>query len=116
VRKYRLLIALLVLAILVGAGFFVVGIYLGSKQTPATVAKITPTPTAQASQSATITPTVPPTVSVTQTPTVTPTVTPTPTPTPSPTPFKFQGIFRQVATPTPTPTQAIQRMNTIQFK
>jgi hypothetical protein len=115
VRKYRLLIALLVLAIIVAIASLAGGIYLGSKQKPATIVRITPTPASNAvitTPTETLTPTLVPSGS----PTVTPTVTPTPTITPTPTPFKFQGIIRQVATPTPTPTQAIQRINTIQFK
>jgi len=106
VKKYGLIIALVIILIIIGACSYFAGAHLKSK-----AVKATPTPIVQP-KSITVTPeTTSPTV--TEAPTEAPTPTGTPTLTPVPTlNIKVQApIFKLIATSTPTPTPKLLQIN-----
>jgi flagellar basal body-associated protein FliL len=79
-KKYGLIIFLILLLIVIATGSYFAGVYFKSKGTKTVVNKIVPTPTSEAKKSAeiTVSPATSPTTAVTQVPTETPTPTPKP--------------------------------------
>lgn len=111
-KKYGLLIGLLILLIVVATGFYFAGAYFKPTQQVSTIG-ITPTPKATTSAETSVSPS--PSISSEPTLTETPTPTLTPTPTSGGT-FKFPGIYRTFVTVTPTPTPLILQRKTIEFQ